>query len=410
MTGIGTRIGIVGAGQAGLQLGMGLLAMGYEVVMLSNLTGEQIAAGRVTSSQCMFNTARTHERALGLNFWDAACPPVEGIGFSLAGPEQQKLMDWAARLDAPAQSVDQRLKMPRWLDEFEKRGGELRIVDAGIAELEELARECDLVLVASGKGEIGRLFERDAEKSPFDKPMRSLALTYVQGMHPREAYSAVNFNLIPGVGEYFVFPALTLNGPCEIMVFEAIPGGPMDLWNPTASPEEHLEISLHILKRHVPWEYERSRDCRLTDDLGVLCGRFPPTVRKPVLTLPSGAKALGVGDAVCLNDPITGQGANNAAKCAASYLVSILANEGQSFDAAWMQQTFDRYWDYARDVVAWTNGMLMPPPPHMVELLGAACVQPRVAHWFANNFDDPRRFFPTIGDPALTAHFLTEAA
>lgn len=403
-----TKVGIVGAGQAGLQLGIGLLGHGHQVVMLSNLTGAQIAAGRVTSSQCMFDAARSHERALDIAFWDEACPPVEGIGFALAGEGGERLLDWSARLDAPAQSVDQRVKMPRWMDEFEARGGELRIVDAGIAELEELARECDLVLVASGKGEIGRLFERDAEKSPFDKPMRSLALTYVHGMRPREEHSAVNFNLIPGVGEYFVFPALTLSGPCEIMVFEAIPGGPMDLWSADAGPEEHLEISQHILKRFVPWEYERSRDCTLTDDLGVLYGRFPPTVRKPVLTLPSGAKALGVGDAVCLNDPITGQGANNAAKCAASYLASIVANEGKPFDAAWMQGAFDRYWDYARDVVAWTNGMLMPPPPHMVELLGAAAAQPRVAHWFANNFDDPRRFFPTIADPALTGAFLAE--
>ena len=39
---------------------------------------------------------------------------------------------------------------------------------------------------------------------------------------------AVSFNLIPGVGEYFVFPALTLSDPCEIMVFEGIPGGPID--------------------------------------------------------------------------------------------------------------------------------------------------------------------------------------
>lgn len=405
-----TKIGIVGAGQAGLQLGMGLLSHGYEVVMLSNLTGAQIGAGRVTSSQCMFDMARSHERALGINFWDDACPPVDGIGFTLAGPNGEKLLDWAARLDAPAQSVDQRVKMPRWMDEFEKRGGELRIVDAGIAELEELARECDLVLVASGKGEIGKLFERDAEKSPFDKPMRSLALTYVKGMRPRENHSAVNFNLVPGVGEYFVFPALTINGPCEIMVFEAIPGGPMDLWSSAASAEEHLEVSLHLLKRFVPWEYERSRDCTLTDDLGVLTGRFPPTVRKPVLTLPSGAKALGVGDAVCLNDPITGQGANNASKCATSYLASILDNEGKSFDAAWMQQCFDRYWDYAQYVVGWTNNMLLPPPQHMVDLLGAASAQPRVAHWFANNFDDPRRFFPTIADPALTSAFLAEAA
>jgi hypothetical protein len=62
------------------------------------------------------------------------------------------------------------------------------------------------VIVASGKGDIGRLFERDAEKSPYETPQRALALTYVKGMTPRPEHSAVCFNLIPGVGEYFVFP------------------------------------------------------------------------------------------------------------------------------------------------------------------------------------------------------------
>ncbi|WP_255417977.1 hypothetical protein [Novosphingobium sp. P6W] len=42
--------------------------------------------------------------------------------------------------------------------------------------------------------------------------------------------------------------------------------------------------------------------------------------------------------------------------------------------------------------------MLQPPPQHMVRLLGGAGAQPRVAPWFANNFDDPRGFFPTIVD------------
>lgn len=36
------KIGIVGAGQAGLQLGIGLRRDGYEVVMTSNQTAAQI--------------------------------------------------------------------------------------------------------------------------------------------------------------------------------------------------------------------------------------------------------------------------------------------------------------------------------------------------------------------------------
>ena len=110
-------------------------------------------------------------------------------------------------------SVDQRVKMPVWMELFAERGGDLRIVDAGVGELEDLAATHDFVIVAAGKGEIVRLFERDAARSTFDAPQRALALTYVNGMTPKTPYSRVAFNLIPGIGEYFVFPALTVGGP-----------------------------------------------------------------------------------------------------------------------------------------------------------------------------------------------------
>lgn len=405
------KITIVGGGQSGLQLALGLLKNGYKVRVVQNRTAEEIRDGRVLSSQCMFGEAVQNERDLGIDFWTyEICPPVEGISFAVPDPERpgEKVIDWAGRLDRNAYSVDQRVKMPAWLAEFERLGGQLVIKEAGISDLELYAREDDLVLVASGKGDVGRLFERDAQKSPFDKPMRALALTYVTGMTPRPDHTAVCFNLIPGVGEYFVFPALTTTGPCEIMVFEGVPGGPMDCWGDVKTPDQHLARSKEILDTFLPWEGERCRDIELTDDNGILAGRFPPTVRKPVATLPSGRKVLGVGDAVCLNDPITGQGSNNASKAAKVYMDRILAHGDRPFDAAWMQETFDHYWDYAQWVVGWTNMMLTPPPPHVLEIMGTACAEPRLAHRIANGFDDPRDFFPWFADPAAAQSYLSE--
>jgi flavin-dependent dehydrogenase len=407
-----SKVVIVGAGQSGLQLAIGLRQQGHDVTVVSNRTGDDFRSGRVMSSQCMFASSLDTERKLGIDFWDDQCPPVEGISLAVPNPEQpgEKAIDFASRLDRPAQATDQRVKYPRFMEHLESIGGELVLHEATVADLERYRDEADLVIVAAGKGEIAGMFERDAERSPFDRPMRALALTYVNGMTPRPEHSAVCFNLIPGVGEYFVFPSLTTTGPCEIMVLEGVVGGPMDCWADVETPAQHLERSKWILDTFLPWEAERCRDVELTDENGILAGRFPPTVRKPVGRLPSGRGVLGMADVVVLNDPITGQGSNNAAKCADTYLRRILERPDGPFDEAWMQETFDEYWAYAQAVTAWTNALLTPPPEHVLKLLGAASGDARVAHRFVNGFDDPRDYFEWFMDPAKADAYLAELA
>jgi len=403
------KIAIVGAGQAGLQLGLGLLDKGYEVSLYTNRTAEQVKNGKVMSSQCMFHTALQTERDLGLNQWEEQCPSVEGISITLVQPDKkEKVFSWSARLQRYAQSVDQRVKMPVWMEEFERRGGRLVIQDIGLTELEQLADQYELVLLAAGKGEIVNQFKRNDQHSPFQQPQRALALTYVKGMKPMSPYSRVAFNLIPGVGEYFCFPALTTSGPCEIMVFEGIPNGPMDCWQDVKTPDQHLAKSLEILEKYLPWEAERCRQVELTDDGGCIAGRFTPTVRHPVLTLASGKKVFGMADALVVNDPITGQGSNNAAKCSKVYYDAILSHGDQVFDETWMTQTFERYWDYAQDVVNWTNSMLRPPEPQMVEALVAASQNQSIASHIVNNFDDPRGFSPWWFDSTASEQFLMQ--
>ena len=47
------KITIVGAGQSGLMVGVGLVRKGYDVTIVSDRTPEEIRNGRVTSSQGM---------------------------------------------------------------------------------------------------------------------------------------------------------------------------------------------------------------------------------------------------------------------------------------------------------------------------------------------------------------------
>ena len=117
-----------------------------------------------------------------------------------------------------------------------------------------------------------------------------------------------------------------------------------------------------------------------------------------------------MADAVILNDPITGQGSNNAAKGAAIYLQSILERGDGPFDAIWMQETFERLWVYAEKVTGWTNALLLPPPPHVLNMLGAAGQFPPIAHRFANGFDNPPEFYDWFMDPVKADAYLAEVA
>ena len=172
--------------------------------------------------------------------------------------------------------------------------------EAGVDDLERYARDHESWLVATGKGSLPPPFPaRLGEVAVRDAAARARADVRERASSPRPGHSAVCFNIVPGVGEYFVFPALTTSGPCEIMVFEGIPGGPDGLLGrrqdagtaPRAVARDPRACSCR--GRHA-----RCADVELTDTNGILTGRFAPTVRRPVAHLPSGAPVLGMADAV----------------------------------------------------------------------------------------------------------------
>lgn len=406
------KILIVGAGQSGLQLALGLQSKGYEVTLMSNRTSDEIRSGRVMSTQCMFHTALQHERDLQLNFWESQAPRIEGVGVSVAAPDGSRPIDWVGKLDGIAQSVDQRVKMAGWMDTFAQRGGQLVIHGAAVSDLDFFSRTYDLVMVSAGKGELVQLFGRDASRSPYDAPQRALAVSYVHGLGPRPEhpdFEAVRCNLVPGVGELFVMPTLTTSGRADILFWEGVPGGPVDAFKGIKDPAEHLSLTLELMEKFLPWEYARATKVELTDAGGTLAGRYAPTVRNPIGRLPGGGAVLGVADVVVANDPITGQGSNSASKCAASYLDSIVSHGEGEFDEAWMQSTFDRYWDTAQHVTKWTNAMLGVPPEHVLNLIGAAGQLPAVADRFANGFNNPADFDNFFFEPEKTNAYLAEA-
>lgn len=402
-------VAIVGAGQAGLLLGMGLIERGFRVTLIADRTPEEILHGPVPAGAMVFDSALQVERDLKINFWDGTATPATSLRMDVVEPGKHVAMSIESELERPALCIDQRLKSARWMKELERRGGRLIVKPADIADLEAYAKSHDLVVVAAGKGPIAQLFPKDEARSPFDAPARHISMVVVRGARPWENFKVpgVKFLLLPGIGEMFSAPMYTKDEIQGIFLgFEAIPGGPMDRFIPGMSPEAMLELSKELFRDLVPWDYESIRDATLVDGRAHLHGRILPIVRKPVGRLPSGAIVMGLADTVNLQDPIAAQGANNAHKAARVAMRRIAERGDEAFDAEWMTDVFEEIWADARYTNTLAQKLLAPPEPHVLEILGAASQSPKVAWRFINGFNHPPDLFPWFVDPAEAQRFL----
>ncbi|MDQ0505013.1 styrene monooxygenase/indole monooxygenase family protein [Xanthobacter agilis] len=403
------KIAIIGGGQAGLLLGFGLIDKGYDVTIYSDRTAEQVLHSRLATTAFLFESSLKIERDLCLNFWEDLGPYGEGIHVDFRAPDGMVGLSVQGRLGVNhGQALDVRTKFHRWMNEFARRGGRLVIQAITIADLERISAENDLTIVAAGKGAITALFERDDARSPHKVPPRNLAAVLVTGSNLtgdrpwREIpFRPLRFNFIAGAGEYFSLPFYThTKGECRSFLFEAIPGGPMDVFQDVKDGAEMVATVREVVKRLTPDQAEHvPDDMEITDANAWLKGSFTPVIRKPVGVLPSGNIVFGVGDALVLNDPIAGQGANNANRMVKAYLSAILEHGDKPFDRAWMEELFNGFWETSGQYTcAFTNALLVPPPPSVLEILGAASKVPVIADEFCGNFNDPPRFWPAIAD------------
>ncbi|MFI6642675.1 styrene monooxygenase/indole monooxygenase family protein [Streptomyces sp. NPDC050504] len=406
------RIAIVGAGQAGLQLGLGLLAAGYEVTLVAERRPDEVRGGRVTSTQLMFGPTLRVEREAGLALWDDTAPVMPGFELGNWLPESDpdtSLRRFTASFDDEVRSVDQRVKLSAWLELFEERGGRAEYRSAGPADLAAVAAAHDLTVLATGRGELSALFERDTSWPGYERPLRHLACFYLAGVDHDASDPVTEHARVTGVpptGDLIVLRALTVGGTCDILLFEGKSGSAYDCWADRPSAADGTRRAVELLRTYAPWEYERFRDAEPTDPGAALYGAVTPAVRHPVAHV-DGRPVLGLADAVAVHDPITGQGSNNAARAAASYLASILKRGDLPFDEEWMRGAFDAYWEYGRHTHAFTDFMLREPQPdEVVRIVTAAFEHPEIAHKFANGYADPPGYRDWLMDPAGVDAYL----
>jgi 2-polyprenyl-6-methoxyphenol hydroxylase-like FAD-dependent oxidoreductase len=406
------KIAIVGAGQAGLQLGFGLLQRGVDVTVFSDRTAEETLNGRVLATAFLFDRGLSYERELGLNFWDDQVRWGEGVHLDFCPVPRNRLLAMEGRFRVPGHAIDQRLKFSRWMLEFERRGGRLVVRPMTLADLDQVAAEHDLTVVAAGKGEISALFERDPRRSTYAGPQRNLALVVVAGMRPwpEIPFHPVKFTFFGSDGEIFWIPFHDRTaGSAYAILFENRIGRGMDRFGAAQDGEEMLAIARQLVAEFAPWERGRLDGARLTDPLAWQKGAITPTVRRPVGHLPSGRLVMGLGDTLILNDPIAGQGANCAAKAAHLVTQRIAERGPQPFDAEWMETVFDEFWAAdGKYITAFSNLFLEPLTPAAREVVLAGSKVPEIADEFFDNFNQPQNCWPWIEDTREARRYVAE--
>ncbi|EMF01474.1 hypothetical protein J7W19_28565 [Streptomyces mobaraensis NBRC 13819 = DSM 40847] len=398
------RIAIAGDGVAGLHLALRLRQLGVEATLFGARSPEDVRRGRALNFVARSGSTRRREALLGVDFWTAPDTLAETRTVTVHGPEPLSF-----RADPhPAYSmVDFRLYLPALVEEYVARGGRHVVTELTARTVRGLADDHDLVVVAGGRA-AGELFPRDPRCSPFDAPQRVLCGGLYRGI-AEDVPRSIEFHAVPGVGEVLRMPFVCADGRVDVLGLEAVPGGPLEAVCRTPydrDPDRFHAAVLGALRRHVPGLRERidEREFRLNGPGDLVQGGVVPVVRRAWRALAEGTWAFALGDAWCVNDPVTAQGANLASYCALEFAEAVAA--GPPFDEAFCRAAEERMRPYAESVAQWTAAFVRPPTPQLLELFRAAAADPAVAAAFAANFDDPPAMWRSIATPERTAAFL----
>jgi 2-polyprenyl-6-methoxyphenol hydroxylase-like FAD-dependent oxidoreductase len=400
------KIAIVGAGLGGCVLANALLDRGYAITLLTDRSAADIRNGFVLSTQSIWAPAVAMERTLGLNNWENQYRGIGGFHVRFNQTAGGGIQEFTAPLTAPGQSIDFRVKLPALMERFAARGGSLVVRSVDIDDFCDLADSHDLVIAATGRarGELRDLFPRNDQRSTAHQPLRVGAVVYLDGRKgppsPSGGAPFEEWTIIPGVGEFFVIPAFSLRGDCQIICVEGCVGGPIDCWHDVKTPDQCFRRMREVIERWMPWEHERCRDIGLIDDRAAISGGFTPVVRHPVGHLPNRRPVLAFGDLFVLNDPLVAQGGNTAIKLA-TMLVEDIVEQGKDhpFDAEWMTGYSEKAWHYASWTVALSD-LFLSPNENLWRWLGKAASVQAVADTMILGYEDPKKWVDMLLKPA----------
>jgi 2-polyprenyl-6-methoxyphenol hydroxylase-like FAD-dependent oxidoreductase len=401
---------VVGAGLAGVTAGLGLLQAGFDVTIYSDRTREALRDDvPPTGTAIYYGTSREYDAEIVEDLYDGT---GDGVGMSvrLAAGDGEGASNPILEFDSPfgfvAQSVDVRLRADDRLGRFLERGGNFQVRAVGLDDIDAIASEADITLVATGKSGLSALFPRDDERSTFTAPARQLLLATFKGPgHTPEFFGHRSaggarhyfFNVHPEFGEFVICAYLHKDiGPAWTFLAFSRPGSP---WVEEAErvhdPVSARDFAVGLYQRYFPEDGAQAAALEpLTEDPHSWArGAVTPVVRRAVAVTPGGHVVAAIGDAAISVDPIGGQGAQNASIQVALLLRAVRAHDG-AFDRAFFQEQFDAFWEHRAHAATEVTRLFLGDEKYAAHgelIFPAAAVSPAVGTAFLGLLSDPQR-------------------
>jgi len=398
------NIAIVGAGTAGLQLGLYLLQNDVRPTLFTDRKPEEYRSSKLPNTVAHHAITIERERALGVDHWPELRFPT--LTVHVGGGEEE--LSFVGDLGEPSRVLDYRIYHPRLLEDFEERGGEVIYREMSSETINALGEQFDLVVVCTGKGSVRDMFPRDEQRSPFCKPQRLLCAGLFSGVTP-PAENTTLMTFVPGLGEVVEFPTFaTFGGRVTGLFIQSVPGSEQEILTKQKyedDPRAFLKLTREMLLKHHPAVGERivEEEFDLADGPNdIIQGALVPTVRKSHIFLDDGTLALALGDLHVLNDPITGQGANIASHAAWVLGEEIVRQD--LFDDLFAETVDMRRSERLFSATRWTNYMLAAlaspePPQELNRFIAAVSQNQALADEFIRNFNYPEEQWRCFATP-----------